>query len=342
MLRLLPNVLYKKLQVKLSARQIFLGELIVLVFCLHLFIFFSLSVISGLSFPSQNFSVSLHEQGLTYVLMPFQKNAVPISAHARSARSNIYKKSKIIDYQTYQKYKKSGKSHSIKRKHGRVSDRKKARKLEKLVKPRGMAKNKHEASLSSKTVALESQLHHKKNKETVAALAQKESIVAAVPVANVQQEVVKTPEVVHEESVQEIVEQKIDPVIQDVKSEEEQIELPVEQVQNDETTMADDLEIEDIDLENIVFVGRDQLDNSIISSKLKIAIEQCWSSPGGIQDGTTCKVRVKVDNQGKAEYVKLVQPSGVRVFDAQARQALFEMLYPQEVWNKTISISFGV
>ncbi len=118
---------------------------------------------------------------------------------------------------------------------------------------------------------------------------------------------------------------------------EQLLEHEIEVSDDDQEALSDD-----IDLEQVVFFGREQLDNSIIASKLKQAVEQCWNPPVGIKKGTSCQMRVHVNSHGKADEVKIIHSSRILMYDLPARKALFAMHYPQEVWNKAITIALGV
>jgi hypothetical protein len=371
MLHLLPSVLSKKIYYYFSPRRVFLAELLLFVFFSHIIIFGLMIFVSSLEHKPEQFSISLSHTGQTYVLMPLSKKESDFQVKQKGGKSGLYKKSKVIDYETYQKHKQSKKNKKaahkkITRKKSLVNKKNPTRQaMPKQAEKKAQKVDAKQASLGLKSFAkpkVESKT--KSKKKIVIEKAEKKKIVekstdlkkeVVLEVAQVkeiiQPEIIKLEQLVEKEVTLipqlEAVEQDIvEPAIIDIAKIDTK-EVPIkdqpEDLDVDEQEDKDDSELmdDDIDLENVVFLGRDQFDNSIVASKLKQAVEQCWTSPVGIKKGTSCQMRVHVNQKGDADDIKVIQSSKIIMFDLPARKALFSMKYPKEVWNKTITIALG-
>ena len=98
---------------------------------------------------------------------------------------------------------------------------------------------------------------------------------------------------------------------------------------------------DDFDENNVVFIGYEELDQSIVGSKIQHEIQQVWTPPVGMKSDIECEIRVKVDQNGQALETKIVKSSGVFVYDATAKKTLQKIDYPKEVFNKSITIVLG-
>lgn len=98
MLRWLPNALYKPT----TERQRFLHEIICVVFIMHVMLFLLMIGFDCLQKKDQ-YAISLHQAGATYVLMPLQKH-VQQKAHSAKSRDekNALRKSQLLNYDAYQ------------------------------------------------------------------------------------------------------------------------------------------------------------------------------------------------------------------------------------------------
>ncbi len=399
MLHLLPSVLSRKINTFFSLRRIFLGELLFFVFCCHVVLFGLCILFSSLHVQQEQFSISLHQTGQTYVLMPLSKKISDFQKQHKKSDAGSYKKSKIIDYETYQKHKKvkKQKKQVVKKNTEKLSAVKKTVSPEKVLTQAQMvdvvalqesaarvetlpvkALPQKNASLRLQTVQkpqkkikmknldkAEKNMSLLKAEKNMSLLAEKRAKLkkttkelAVQPVKQPTKEMVAAAEIALVE-VTPIVET---PIVETPIQQSEVLVEPgvVEAIMTDQITEPhveresdvsagmlateehDEHLDNDIDLENVVFLGQEQFDNSVVASKLKQAVEKCWNPPVGIKAGTSCQMRVHVGAQGKADDVKVLHSSKILMYDLPARKALFAMQYPKEVWNKTIMIALGV
>ncbi|MCX5923862.1 MAG: TonB C-terminal domain-containing protein [Candidatus Dependentiae bacterium] len=333
MLHLRLNALSKKICSYFSQRQIFLGQLIFLVLCAHVIIFGCVALSSMLSQKRDAFSISLAQTGQTYVLMPLQKN-VDNSKHKNKKRgASSQTKSKVMDYESYQKQKK-----------------------EELRKKRLLAKQ----SLQSKVDAKKSSIVAKKSLQQVTQKVQpieKASLVLRSTAKPTRGKKSSPKKIAPIKQKKERVKQVVTLEITDIQTEcEEQEQISpqaileiepvveqqvVEQPIVEQASSSDDSLSDGADLENVIFVGYEQLDNSIIGSKIQQEILQHWNPPIGIPPGVSCQLCVHVDEHGNANSVKVTKSSGRLVYDITARKALSACAFPKEIWNKNNTITLG-
>ena len=398
MLHLLPSVLSKKIHAYFSARRIFLGELLFFVFCSHVVLFGLVILFSSLQSKQEQFSISLHQSGQTYVLMPLSKKVFNASSpRSKKSDSAVYKKSKVIDYQAYQKHKKAKqhKKNVVKKNATKLVEPKKnlskqnvnhKQKESKDVDPveavtvqekPALADRAPKKNVQEKKASLQLKASSKKQKNIKAkpvdkdkkAVSMKKKTVVAQSVLPVKKTIEQKFTPLSKAEVSKLDVPKVDTHTADLPAKQKEV-VAVEAIpvvaavadvaaQDTAATLALDnpnvqpvgaplaaeeqvYELDEINLEDVVFLGQEQFDNSVVASKLKQAVEQCWNPPVGIKPGTSCLMRVHINAQGKADYVKVVQSSKILMYDSPARKALFAMQYPVEVWNKTISIALGV
>lgn len=163
------------------------------------------------------------------------------------------------------------------------------------------------------------------------------------PKHNQKTQIISAP-VAHASSIQEpqgIPTQQLPVVQQEPVQEKQSLDVPEQKpAPVDESTETRDMD-DQFDADNVIFVGYEQLDECVVSSKIQQSIQQCWTPPVGVAPETTCQMRVTISAQGAATDVMLEQGSGIVVYDISARQALRQVIYPKEVWNKTITIVLG-
>jgi hypothetical protein len=148
---------------------------------------------------------------------------------------------------------------------------------------------------------------------------------------------------------QEELQKKVnDPVeIEQKKIESEHIEKKPTQENQKEVnqqeinTDAQSLEQDEPSLEEVIFVGYEQFDECVISSKIQQAVVASWTPPVGIDAGTACEMKIKVSVQGIADAVEIIKSSGVLLYDTSARTALSQVEFPKEVHGKIIRIVLG-
>tara|TARA_Y100000588_G_scaffold395118_1_gene520086 strand:- start:66 stop:854 length:789 start_codon:yes stop_codon:yes gene_type:complete len=125
---------------------------------------------------------------------------------------------------------------------------------------------------------------------------------------------------------------------QNNSSEKEQVVTTKEQQQK---TIEKQIETSDISLDDVTFVGYEQLDTLTTQHTIQHRLQQHFRPPVGIAKDVSCDLLVQVSDAGKAVSVKIQRSSNILVYDAAARVAIYKVTFPQEVWNKKITISLG-
>lgn len=296
MLHWLPSVRCKFL----SSRKTFFNHILALVIIAHIVLLAGSYLIGLLSFHYDTYRISMHQSGATYVLMPLDKQ---VKQQQLIGGDLSGKQSKVIDYESYKKRKKSAKrdtaSVTLQQSKSKPTSKKKTQKRSAIA-------------LSSKvSKKIKKDKKSKKNKIKMIE----------------QQEIASTIEP----------EKPAVPANQEQAAVQEQIQQQPAEMSSDDT--AQDC-LDAIDDNNVIFIGYEQLDQSIIGSKIQQAIVQVWDKPVGIESGTSCDVLVHISDDGVAKTVEMVKSSGIYVYDMQAKQAALDAQYPQEVWNKKITIGF--
>ncbi|MBP9765586.1 hypothetical protein KBD08_04610 [Candidatus Babeliales bacterium] len=314
MSRWLPSVRYKHF----SQRQLFLRDIFIIVIIGHLLLLGIMMLGSMIGAPKNSYSVSLYESGATYVLMPFHKTIQQPKDAKKSSNRSALKKSKIVDYDTFQKKRKKSTSQSASVKAQATQKASSAH----VKTSKGAAKT--SVKLSSKTTAQQPKNTKNKSGKVAHKSVMAASVAPELPDVpqQVLQQILEQPKLPTQEVVPDVV-TTLEPVVQE--------QLPSQLVDEQET----------IDENEVIFVGYEQLDECVISSKLQQAIVQVWTSPVGMQEGISCTLKVTVSSQGTADNVVVQQSSGIFVYDSCARTALLQTEYPQEVWNKKIIIALG-
>jgi hypothetical protein len=262
--------------------------------------------------------------GATYVLMPLQKKVDQKNRNVRAQSGNSYKKSNVIDHETYQRKKnarKKSKAHASLKKSVTNS------KSKQIVAKNNLVEKKQKSSVIMKSDSI---TKHSSKINT-------KNIAAKKAVTKIQESSLgEVKEIVLvEQPVALEVEKKVDEPIQ--KNEEaEKVELLVEKDTQPELALDDDF-----DEDNVIFVGYEELEQSVVGSKIQHTIQQIWTPPVGMKQDVSCEVQVKINGQGQAEQAKVIKPSGVFVYDASARKTLLTIEYPKEVFNKNITILLG-
>jgi hypothetical protein len=313
MLRLLPNVLYSKT----SERRSFLKNLFLFVLSVHLVFFGSMILMSIIGKKQDKFTISMHQTGATYVLMPLQKKVDSNGMYAGKGNSGSSHKSQVLAYDEYLERKKNGKKVSQKN----ISSKQKVGKTKQEIPKTKKIKSKATAILADKKYVDKKNKHkkllraknkkQKKNKIKIVEQIQNE------PLDSSKQEAA----IVQQEQVSNQVSSEI---VQDVHDEQSSSDTTLSAVSD-----------------NVIFVGYEQFDECVIGSKIQHAIIQSWTPPVGLDQGVSCEMKITVSPDGAAESIVVAKTSGVLVFDMSARTALQQIEFPQEVHGKTISIVLG-
>ncbi len=312
-----PSALFKRIFPD-NAGQLFFGQLCLATFVGHLLVLLVCVLWSWSTTQQQKFIISTQKQNLVYVLSPLKKR-IASSTQTTSGSKKMLQSSKVIDYQTYQNMKKNrrlGKK-VLQKKEQKVSNKKQKESVKKREQPlkKTTKASKGKASLQLiESVAVSKA--DKKNSSKKKELAKQAAAVKSEPE-------VQTPVA------------DIEPA-QEVKTIEK----------NDLTTAeseaeSDQMVADDFDLDDVVHVGYEQLDSLGVLHTIQNTIQQHFKAPIGLKKGVCCELSVVIDKDGKPQAVTIAKPSGIILYDRSARAMLYDIDYPLQVWNKTITIVLG-
>jgi hypothetical protein len=323
MWRWLPSVLCNKSLGCFSERRLFFLQLIGIVFGIHVAVFMMYGIVGWIQNGHDRYKISLTQSGATYVLMPLQKKVDQKNRKINSDETRALKKSNVIDHETYQRKKNARKKSTttVVEKKAATKNKVPAKSLTQSKKQQASIKMQASTMQTSKMQATAKQTKSKKTK-------------IKKSVTKIQDEV-KLPEIVQPKEVVAEQAAAVVPIQAAV----------VEPVAAQSIDVADEVEtdalLDDFDEDNVIFVGYEELDQSMIGSKIQHEIQQNWTPPVGMKKDISCEIRVKVGSDGEAIETKVSKSSGVFVYDSCAKKTLQKIEYPKEVWNKTITILLG-
>lgn len=313
----LRNELSKN-SVWLTQRQQFLGRLCIFTFVCHIVVLFLAIFCYKGNRESERFVVSAQKRNTVYVLTPLQKKAKQAAISKKSQASVA--SSKVINYETYQKLK--NKKQGVKKSVPKPASKKgSSLTLASLKTNKNVAKNKTNQPVLKKplmTIVDVTIVEPEKKKPKI-------EVAKSVP----KQEIKPEPKV---EPVIELTQPEV--IVESVKEEKE---IVSEQI--DDSSSEPDFE--ELDLDDVTFIGYEQFDSLAVQNKIQQVVQQNFKSPIGVGKDVTCELSVLVGPQGKSGKVTMVKSSGVRVYDVAARAMLSTIEFPKEVWNKTITIVLG-
>jgi hypothetical protein len=89
------------------------------------------------------------------------------------------------------------------------------------------------------------------------------------------------------------------------------------------------------DIDDVMYVGRDEIDQIRAQEEVKIGIAKTWKRPAGMSAKVQCQITVTLDKQGNKQ-ICMEKSSGVLVYDTCAKQAVLAYEFPSIVWNKQL------
>lgn len=349
MLRWLPNALYKPT----SERQRFFLEIMFFVFAMHMILFLTMIGLTFFTTKKDQYAISLHQAGATYVLMPLQKHVEQqVKTQSTNTEKNPSRKSQLMNYDTYQEKlkNKTNKKTMVKEQVALKTQADTTKQIKTAaVIPQKTEVSKTQASSAATMRLVDQKVSPAKNHKKKTALKNNPKI---NPKKTKQQKIKMVEQAVAQDKQQSVVppERKLVDAPVNVATQQHivQDEQPTAQPaalnaleQAGAQNSAGELDGGDENLDEVIFIGYEQLDKCVISSKIQHAIQQNWAVPVGAAPGLSCHVKVTISDQGTAKAVVVEKSSNVLVYDNAARRALLQVEYPQEVYNKTISIVLG-
>lgn len=333
----------------LTDRQKFLCKLCLFTFVGHVLVLI-LGTCSYFGFNEhERFVISSQHGNTVYVLTPLQKQ---VKSSVKQRAGSLVKSSKVIDYGTYEQLKKQQKKQTAK--NTVVAQPVKAKKTSKALTSSLAALKEVNQSAQKKAQKAQitiSEVKVVKNVEPEKKVTS--AVIKEIDIVKDEKPIIPEPIVsVKEERIseplkQEVVAQKENCVIDQVEPQKNVAELSskekaaVESSQNLDKINQEVLAQDDIDIDNVTFIGYEQLDSLAVQNKIQQVIQQNFKSPIGIKKDVSCELTVLVGDSGKSKKVTIIRPSGILVYDTSARAMLYKIEFPKEVWNKTITIILG-
>lgn len=257
-----------------------------------------------------------------------QKPAVKPEANQAVAKKAIADKAKSPTM-----FRSSAAEKALADKHKKIEAEKKAASLAKI-----MAEKKKAADLAAAKKAFDAKLLADKKKiEDQKIEAEKNKKIADQIAADTKKVIEKEIVVPKVEPV--VVEESIAPVVSN-QVESNQTEAHVSDGVSVGALRQEDDE-DDIDLENISFVGSRDLEMMQIKEQIQAEIVKHYKPPVGISKKAVCELNVVVGVGGKAARATVKKGSGSVANDMCARAAALKALYPKEVIGKEITIALG-
>ena len=330
MWRWLPSVLCNKSLGCLSERRIFFLQLIGIVFGIHFVVFVLYGLVGWMQSGHDRYKISLTQSGATYVLMPLQKKVDPKNNKKSSDSALSVKKSNVIDHETYERKKNARKKSKVVAVEKKVVTKNKQNKATAKI---TVPSKKQRASVMMQASTMPASTMQADKKQT--AKSKKSKLKKSITKI---QDDVKVPDEIQPKDVvaEQIAQVEQIPVVP------VQAAPIVDPVIIQAVDVADQTdELDDFDEDNVIFVGYEELDQSMIGSKIQHEIQQNWTPPVGMKKDIFCEIRVKVGSDGDAIETKISKSSGVFVYDVSAKKTLQKIEYPKEVWNKSITIVLG-
>lgn len=306
MWRWLQNAQYSFSLLKLKKRHFFLLQLTLLVILLHLLVGFFCALLSRSNQSYQRFEVSSNKHSAIIVLSPLQKRVENKDNANKKTENKTVQQSKIIDLDVYQKLKVQ---QTVKEKKESV-----IKKVQQPIVKSSLSSKKQAASIQQ-----ENRLDHKS-----------QAIKPELKMITVETTSLSSAEEKKDSAVEKKSEKKVDMLVEDQKvaAEEPKQEAAKKDLPNQP-------------LNDVEFVGYQELDSMLIENKVTQAVQKHFKPPVGMSKDIVCELTVQIDRQGKVAKVAICKGSGVLAYDSSARAAIYKASFPREVFGKTIIVILG-
>ena len=328
---------------------------------MHVLIVMLLFVGDASNAKKEKFVINSNNLSSTVVFLPLHKR-VPHNKNT-SQLTSLDQKRKVVSYDAYQK---ALQQKNKKREKNKKRAKKTESKIEKKVVQAPAAKKQIDQKKQAvkvekpvQKVKAATTLQHEKSKLTVEKKSSKKTEVKKV-LTQSEKKSLEKKSVEKKNSASKAVEKlavkaqekKIEPV-QDLKDypvkeieqsqaiqsvvEVESVLAPI--VENDDTQ--DNTIDDEINLDDISFIGRDDLEKHEIQERIKLEIEKHWKAPIGIAKTAVCELVISVDIHGEVLQVTIQKSSGSLVYDMSCRSAVYQSQFPKEVYGKEFIIELG-
>ena len=89
-----------------------------------------------------------------------------------------------------------------------------------------------------------------------------------------------------------------------------------------------------------IYIGRQDLNNLQIARDLEHVIVQAWQPPLGFGANVECTVELKIDALGKVVNFVIKKSSNIAVYDMSVRRIFAQLIMPDSIRNKTLTVVF--
>jgi hypothetical protein len=154
----------------------------------------------------------------------------------------------------------------------------------------------------------------------------------------------KQPDIVVEEKItpkieQAVIEQIISEIVHEQDDSQDVLAQALTQVEAELQDVSEDEE--ELDLDNISFIGSRDLEMMQIKQQIQAEIVKYYKPPVGIAKTAVCKLVFVVGSDRKAIRVTVKKSSGSMANDMCARAAVLKVPFPKEIIGKEITIELG-
>lgn len=319
----------------------FFIEIFFSVLFFHFLLMGMLFVCDTNKFHKEKFIIDTGILGSTVVFMPLHKK-ISQEIKAEKIDSNKNNKQVVISHHVYEQ-------------KVAAAQKKQTKSDQKLLYPVQHNNSPKQSSVQKEQVAIEKEYHDlhttlitksekkpdlKKKKEVVKKPATKNSAVKAKVDFQKNIEIKKNEDAEKKDQIK--FEAKIEKNDQ-TKILKDSLEKVVEHapIAVEQNTVAPVQEIDSIDLQNVSFIGKLDLEMMYIKEQIQHEIALYYKPPVGISKKIACQLTIIVGLDGKAYQVTIKKSSGSIANDVCARAALLKVQFPKEVIGKEIIVELG-
>jgi len=289
-------------------------------------------------FEHEKFIINNNNLSSTIVFMPLKKR---VSQDEKNNRSQVVDQSrKVINYDVYQK--------ALGQKNKKSVDKKIEKKSVKIPTQKNKPVVVKQAVKSINKTKVATTLHSEKNKKAVEVkktepVQVKKSLdekKLSVTKEVEKQKVTSSEKVV--KPVQDVNKEQNKKIVETSKQEEAINDIQSEKIENERVDVSQDDIIEhNIDVDDVSFVGRYDLEKYEIQERIKTEIYKYWKAPIGIAKTAVCELVIFVGSDGKVLRVVIQKGSGSLVYDISCRAAAYQSQFPKEFCGKEFIIELG-
>jgi len=337
-------------------KRYFFKDIFLCVLVVHCVALLMVFVYDTGKFHQERFVINTHNLQSTIVFMPLKKRI----EQPKTVASKEFKKDgvrKVLSYEEYEK--KVASAVKTAQTSVKVEKNKQEQKVKVSVQKKSLTQaktvsKKEKTPVVKQTTKKSATTIKQEDKKKIIAeekklIKKQEAKKVEVKIEKKIEEKLQASVIKKEEKIEQVQDQK--QPIQEEKSVVEHIvptlipaqadQLVVSSSQSEQDLKSDAIDNDDIDLENVSFVGSLDLEKMQINEQIQAEIIKYYTPPIGTSKKAVCQLSIVVGKDGKAERVTVKKGSGSMANDICARAALLKVLFPKEVVGKEIIIELG-